>query len=212
MLSVVERVRGNMELSRALQDRSLASYRALGEHFGVSLILADMAWTAACTGEYERARRLAEEALASFSPDDPATQHSLALALFGLEEREQAFDIALDALRTSWERRDILSASAALDLIAAISADAGDDARAARLTGGANALLERVGAAASELDAARGVYGDTIERARERAGVVWDRELAVGGDLELGQAVDDALALGTAYPLASDEPSAASDW
>ncbi len=199
MLAVVERRRANDERATVLEERSLAAFRELGEEFGVSMILSDMAWTALCRGDYERARRLANESLAPFGGSigasaDPATEHTLALALFGVGERTDALELAQRALRAALDRHDVVCGSALLDLLAAVAAESNADVRAARLTGAANGLLERVGASAKELEAARAVYAPILDRASERAGsTLWQAELAFGAALGFRESVEYAL-------------------
>ena len=198
MLAVVERRRGNDEPAASFEERSLAVYRELGEELGVSLVLADMAWSAVLCGEYESATRLAEESLAGFGStsesSNPALEHTLALALFGLEARSEALHVAQRALRMSWEQHDVVCASALIDLLGAIAADSGADGKAANLTGAAEALLARAGASATELEGARAVYAATIERARDRAGLPsWTAAVASGAALGFEEAVDYAL-------------------
>ena len=200
MLAVVERGRGNEAAATELEERSLALFRGLGEDLGIGLVLADMAWRAACGGDYERARRLGTESLVHFGHSlhpsgDPSVQHTIALALFGLEQPTEALDIARIALLGAWERHDVIAASALVDLVAAVAAESGDDVRAARLAGAANGLLERAGAASMELEAARAVYDHSLESARERAGSApWDAERAAGAALDFNEAVEYALA------------------
>ena len=98
-------------------------------------------------------------------------------------------------------KHDVVCASALIDLLGAIAADSGADGRAANLTGAAEALLERAGASAKELEGARAVYAATIEQARERTGLPsWRAAVAHGAALGFEEAVE--------YALGEDPPTA----
>jgi predicted ATPase/class 3 adenylate cyclase len=199
MLAVVEERRGNEERARALQEQSVAAFGDLNDEVGAGFVVADIAWAALCRGDYEYAKQLAEESLvlsggSTTAPTYPAIQHTLGLALFGLGERTQALELAQEALRAAWDQHDVVCGSALLDLLGAVAAESGADARAARLTGAAEGLLGGIGASAAELQAARDLYRPALERARERAGsTVWQTELALGAAMGFSEAVEYTL-------------------
>jgi predicted ATPase/class 3 adenylate cyclase len=197
-LATVERRRSNEGRATELLEESLALARESGDESGVVAVLADLAWNAACRGDYAQAERLATNVLQDSDEDLdyalPAIQHTLALALVGLRRPAEASAVAMDALHSAHAERDVIAIAANLEVLAGVSAACESAPVAARLYGAAHALLSDVGADPTELWLARHAYNTFLEEARRQLGhASWQALTAEGASFGLEKAVEYAI-------------------
>jgi tetratricopeptide (TPR) repeat protein len=205
-LSLIALQRGDRQRTRALQQECLTAARG-ADDVVEELIVCDIAWQAAAEGDYETARRTAEDHLASQDASrayEASLEHTLAVALLGLDRAPEADEVGRSGLRKAWARRDLLECAALIDLLSGSAALLGDDVRAARLAAAAERLLRDAGIADDEVRVARSVYRPSLEIARDRAGESWAVETLRGAALDASAAVE----LGLGDPLPSTRAAA----
>jgi tetratricopeptide (TPR) repeat protein len=170
-LAIAAQRRGDHEESLRLSDQVIAIHRELGNTHGVANELGNQGYQALVTRDDDRAESLLREALAVIDRD--ASEYDLHLSNLGLalclqgrvEEASAAFH---DALASAWRRDDRESVSFGLEGLATVAALAGDDLRAARLWGAAEALFERMGYSMPLVE--RGLHDELVPASRKRAG------------------------------------------
>ena len=186
--------RGDYETAKALTERALEIQRHGGSPSYIANSLINIGYCALIQGDLARATTAHEEALT-------LTRNRIAIAncnsnlgsiaLYGGDpaRAKSLYEEALSAVRDLGEKR---TTAESLRGMAAVAATDGDTARAARLAGAADALMNEIGARLE--DPERMMNERYLVPARARAGdEVWMGAWEEGRVLSLRQAVDLAL-------------------
>jgi predicted ATPase len=188
--------RGHDTEAMQLFEEGLALRRELGDKRLIANSLLNLGRTELSRGQYARATQLLEEGLGLAR--ELRDTWSMSVALTNLARiqlfdgaPDQAQSLFLEALKLAKDRGDKRVASECLQGIAAATADTDGAARAARLLGAAEAMLDAIGATASQLE--RSIEDHVGPVLRVRLGEeIWDAERSAGARLS----ADDAIALG----------------
>ncbi len=183
----------DLDTARALLENSAAISRQIGSEAGLGVALMNLGQVETAAGNFGRAETLLQEALALNRKREDLMRVAIA---------QQSLAVNSLLAGRAWEARDLLSSMLgyvagsgdteflidALELAAAIAAELGDCARAARLAGAAETIRQQACMPASQPDAA------TLEHflAPARAATApehWDAELAAGRALSRQQAI-----------------------
>ncbi len=148
---------------------ALAVFQSLGETVPnaasrATQMLTNLAWIAIRRGDFEHARRLAEESLSQqrdlgYTIGVSDTLFHLALIAYEQGERARAAALCRESLELAWDDRALQRVVFPIDRLAILSAEMGQDETAARLFGAAEHLHERLGLARDE----------TVQAGRESA-------------------------------------------
>jgi predicted ATPase/DNA-binding SARP family transcriptional activator len=208
-LGAVAAGEGDYTRASALYEESRDLYRSLGDTVSLATVLANLGDIALNRGDAEAAARLCEEALAlqRESGDKEGAATSLfnlsRAALHGGRRADAATYLheSLDVARTIRYRELI---AYCLEGVAGVAAESRDRAaRAARVAGAAEALLEETGIVLQSYELE--LYEQTLARLRATLGdSAFENALAEGQQLALDDAVIDALEL--AAEIAATEP------
>ena len=171
--------------------------REAGRAADVARYLGNLSFTVLLLGDHERARALAEEALAMSREQGITLSTFVALINLGLAAREQGdHERAAAALREGlalgWEIGDKLGVVGVLEGIAGLAGSLEEDQRAGRLWGAAQAWREASGAQLADPD--RALHQAHLDAACSRLGdAPWEEALAQGRAMTLERAMDYAL-------------------
>lgn len=180
-----------------LLDRCVAQYRALGDGAGLFRALYLGASFADITGD-DQGSKLAQEALALAESAGAGWSRGYGLfvvGLFGIRAGDVAgattrFQQALVTLRDTPDQKGIAQCLVPLGYCAAIE---GKHARAARLLGAADEVLERSGASLIQRMAAEGSDSYVRMSRREMGDAEFAEDFAAGRAMAIDDAVDFAL-------------------
>jgi predicted ATPase/class 3 adenylate cyclase len=143
--------------AQELFEESLALRRSLGDKRNAANSLGYLGLVALLRGDYEEATSALEESLALGRELDnrligSAALANLALAALFQEELERAKDLALESLELSRKLGDTRTIIECLHVLAGVAGVEDESARAATLTGAADALHEAINAPPSPAD------------------------------------------------------------
>jgi non-specific serine/threonine protein kinase len=197
MQSVLAMAGGNMEETAKFAAEAHAAALAGGH---LSLEGESLMFLALCAqhfGDYERAGTLYEDALARLRPTGDKWVIGMALTnVAGLRVQQGQYAVAkvvgAEAIRLNQELSDHRGTAWSLESLAAAEAAQGKTARAARLWGASDGLLESVGSA---LPPSIKLFRDSyFDRAKESLGdSAFQTALSAGRAMSLTQAVEYAL-------------------
>ena len=188
VLGAVAGLSGDYDRATQCTEAALAVFRALGEtvpHAAsrATQMLTNLANVAFRQGDFDRARRLADESLdqqreLGYAMGMSDTLFLLALIAYGQGESAHAAALCRESLELAWDDRALQRVVFPIDRLAILSAETGQDETAARLFGAAERLHERLGLVR---DAHRGRRsGPRALRGPRSAGRGWLR-LRLGG-------------------------------
>jgi non-specific serine/threonine protein kinase len=205
-LSAMALAQGDLDRSTALFEETMELYKKIENKWGVGSVLSHQGVIPLSRGEHEQAARYFEEALAiSREIGDKligsVSLHNLAWTSRLQGNYERAAGLYVEGLGVAVELGDKADVAYCLEGLASMIAEREEPARAARLFGASEALLEAIGAPLHVQAQDRALYERTVESLRcrlgeEAFGVAW----AEGRAMTLEQVVE--YALGT---LASSE-------
>jgi predicted ATPase/class 3 adenylate cyclase len=194
-LGIAYRSMGDLATAMALFGESIAIARRIGNEARLSTALANLGIAEIDAGQVGQATQVLQEALAldektGYAWGATVVKTSLATAALLDGRPEEAHQLLGSTIGDVVGSGDLELLAGALELGAGIAARVGEAQRAARLTGAAGAIRDRLGIPITGLDAA------LLERflAPARAAVasqVWDAKLGSGRAL----AQDEAIAL-----------------
>ena len=187
---------GDLERAQNLYEESLRVSQEIGDSFQEALCLNNLGEVAHIRGELGRADALFLEALhLAQRGDDKRNQYAallnigwVSLSTGDITQAERRFRESLAILRDLGHLPVVTSA---LRGIAAIAGTRGDDERAGRLAGAADAIEDRVGPLPTPPDA--GAHLPHLRTARDRAGDRWESYRDAGRRMKLDAILDYAL-------------------
>jgi non-specific serine/threonine protein kinase len=190
---------GDLARATALWEESLALAREVGDTYRVGTTLSNLGYAALLQGDHERATALSEEALALARELGsagveivPETLVNLGLAAQGQGDYERAMASFKEALAMSQDAGRKPTVINALEGMASLAGALGEDTRAARLWGAAEALREVTDIALPPGEQA--LHGPYLAAARSRLGkAAWEEALAEGRAMSLDRAAEYAL-------------------
>jgi predicted ATPase len=164
---------GDRERAESLQQRSVELFRELGDEWGQAAGLVDLSDLALYRGDFAAAAGLTEEALELFRRlgDRRAIAISLVnrgFALLALDRPGEAKASLTESLETSAQLGDTLNIVYCVEGLAAAAEGEGEDERAARLLGRAEALRDATGGELPPFE--QSIHERTVERVRGRLG------------------------------------------
>jgi non-specific serine/threonine protein kinase len=190
---------GQHERGNALLEEAADLFLEIGERWSASVALGFLTVGCFGQGDHTRARRLAEQALelAREVGNAHATSiacHAGAMVAQAEGDHERAKGLLQEDLKLSAESGDQSNVAYSLEGLAASAASEGRLARAARLWGAAEALLEKIEAAAYIYAPDRSVYQDRVSVARaELDEAAWQAAWAEGEAMTPEEAIEYAL-------------------
>jgi DNA-binding CsgD family transcriptional regulator/tetratricopeptide (TPR) repeat protein len=198
---------GDCARATALLEESVALARGVGDVFRIGQSLSNLGYAVLLQGDIERARALCEETLTIAHELGragveilPEAFVNLGLAELGQGEYERAATALGEGLTTAQEVGIKASVINALEGTAALAGAMGEDTRASRLWGAAEASRETTGIALPPGD--RALHEPYLAAARSRLGeAAWEEALAEGRAMSLEEAAQ--------YARTKDEESAA---
>jgi len=204
-LGATHRYLGHLDTARTFLEESVEISREIGSDTRLAAALTNLGQVEGAAGDLDRASQALREAL---ELDDnhgdvfgvALDQQSLALVSLRAGRAEEARDLLSSSLDYVVSSGDTEFLANALELSACITADLGDQLRAARLAGAADAIRQQAGVPIAQPDAA------LLERflAPARATIArdaWDAELAAGRALTQQKAVALMLSPSPAHDI-----------
>ena len=194
-LATLEVYRGDYACAAAVQEESLA--REAGDVRSVANYNVNLGWTAAMTGEHERAEAFLQEAQELFRKLGDRNMAALCDRLFGFlalcrNDPDRAEELCVKAIRELQELAETPGVDFALDVLGGVAATRGEIRRAARLWGAAAASREFNNI--PWLSEERTMIEPHIEAARTRLDeVAWEKAWEEGRSMTLEEAVNYAL-------------------
>ena len=197
---------GLVAVSQEHPDRGIAFIQEAADHFlelgeehfaSATLSFSAVGWFV--QGDHERAKRLAERGLELAQEVGDAQATSIACCAGATVaqaegDHERAKELYGEGLDNSAEAGNETNVAYCLQGLAASAASQGRQARAARLWGAAEALLEKIEAAAYIYAPYRSVYRDQVSAARAQLDVVaWETAWAEGRAMTPERAIKYAL-------------------
>jgi len=199
----------DFDTARALLEESAAISRELGSHMRLAAALTNLGQLESDAGNFDRATEVLQEALAIDRKQGDmlgvaVDQQSLAGVSIRAGRAREARDLLADMAGYVASSRDPELLATTLEMCAANAAQLGESLRAARLTGAAEAVRQKIGIPIKQ--------EEMLEQylASARAAIApedWDAELAAGRALSQQQA---ASLLGSPIPrtvVPSDPPA-----
>jgi predicted ATPase/DNA-binding SARP family transcriptional activator/DNA-binding CsgD family transcriptional regulator len=182
----------------ALWEESLALAREVGDPFRAGQILSNLGYTALLQDDYERATALCEEALSlghklgGIGEDIMSESRvNLGLAALARGDHERAKVSFAKALVTSEKLGKKLTIINSLEGMAGLAGALGEDTRAARLQGAAEAAREATGIVLPPAE--RALHESHLGAARSRLGTEWRGPRDEGRTMSLEAATRYAL-------------------
>jgi tetratricopeptide (TPR) repeat protein len=146
-LALVSHLRGDSERATELYEQSMDLFREQGDKQFLAYCLASLAMVVYSQGDLGRAAQLTEEAVVLFR--ELGTSEGLSMGLYNLgwiallqEDLSRAADFYRESLSLAWETGMNPLVQSALEGIACMAEAKGEEKRAARLWGAAQALQE----------------------------------------------------------------------
>jgi DNA-binding CsgD family transcriptional regulator len=201
------------EVGIAILEEAVGRHRKLGYEWetAAASALAAGAWLG--VGEHGRAEHRAEEALVLARKMGDGTVisaalHVLATIAHASDKRERAKGLFAEGLVLAMEMGDSANVAYYLEGVAEVAASEDELVRAARLWGAAEALLEKIEAAAYTHRADRSLRQSRVSTARARLGEgSWTAAWSEGRTMSSERAVEYALSVEAfAMPGASGNP------
>jgi predicted ATPase/DNA-binding SARP family transcriptional activator/DNA-binding CsgD family transcriptional regulator len=202
-----------------LWEEGLALAREVGDTNRVGATLLNLGYAALMQGDYERARALSEEALTLAHELGsagveilPEALVNLGLAALGQGDHERATPSFKEGLAVAQEVGIKASVINALEGMATLAGALGEDTRAARLWGAAEAAREVTGIALPPGE--RALHEPYLASARSELGeAAWEERLAEGRAMSLDRAAVYSLAkeaepAAPTFPTPPEGPSA----
>jgi DNA-binding CsgD family transcriptional regulator len=215
---LVEVGRGQNERGIALLEEAAELFLEVEERFAAAFMLNFSAAVRLKQGSNAHAKRLAEQALAQFREIGGKQGISVALYILAMvaqaeRDYERARGLLQEGLKPAAEVGDESNVAYCLQGLAALAASEGGVARAARLWGAAEALLERIEATAYAHAPDRSLYQTQVSAARAQLDEeAWSVAWAQGKEMPLERAVEYALSdeeePPTLVPVAEERPPA----
>jgi non-specific serine/threonine protein kinase len=190
---------GRHERGNALLQEATDLFLELGERWCASVTLSFLTVGCFGQGDHTRARRLSEQALALAREvgDPQATSiacHAGATVTQAEGDHERAKGLLQEGLKLSAESGDQTNVAYCLEGLAATASSEGRQACAARLWGAAEALLEKIEAAAYIYAPDRSIYQDQVSAARAKLEArAWEAAWAEGRAMPREQVIEYAL-------------------
>ena len=190
---------GQHERGIALLQESADLWLEIGDRWYASMVLNFLAVAWFGQGDHERAKRLAERglALAREVGDAESTYvacHTGAMLAQAERDHERARGLLREGLKLAAEAGEETNAAYCLEELAALAASEGKVARAARLWGAAEALLEKIEAAAYIYAPDRSIYRSQVSAARAQLDeAAWQAAWARGRSMTPERAIAYAL-------------------
>jgi non-specific serine/threonine protein kinase len=216
---------GQHERGIALLQESADLWLEVGDRWYASMVLNFLAVACFGQGDHERAKRLAEQglALAQEVGDAESTYvacHTGAMLAQAEGDHERARGLLREGLKLAWEAGEETNAAYCLEELATLAASEGEVVRAACLWGAAEALLEKIEAAAYIYAPDRSVYRSRVSAARSQLDeAAWQAAWAEGRAMTTERAIEYALskegerephtpvAVAEQQPPSADEPA-----
>jgi non-specific serine/threonine protein kinase len=194
---MTELIEGPHAAARSFQEESVAIWRAVGDKRGLATALYFLGSSLAAQGDEARARTLQEESVALYRESGGTWNIATPLGYLGYQalrqgnyEESRSFFSESLTLARGWHKWGI---AWRLEGFAGLAVKEEEPARAARLYGAAQALLDSIGARLDSID--RLGYDQYVASAREQLGeAAFAREWATGRAMTVEQAIKYALA------------------
>jgi predicted ATPase/DNA-binding SARP family transcriptional activator/DNA-binding CsgD family transcriptional regulator len=196
---LVEFGRGQNERGSALFEEAADLFFEVGEKYAAAFMLNFLAAVRLKEGSHARAKRLAEQALAQFREIGGKQGISVALYILAMVahasgDDERAKTMLREGLEPAAEVGDESNVAHCLQGLATLAASEGGVARATRLWGAAEALLERIEATAYAHAPERSLYLSQVSAARaELDEAAWQAAWIQGRAVTTGRAIEYAL-------------------
>ena len=204
--------RGRYEQAIAVIEEAVDLFLEAGEKWGAAIELGFLAVAWRNRGDHERAKRLAERGLAlsrEIGERQAITSALYTLAILAQTERndERARNLFEEGLRLSAELGNEADVAHCLEGLASMYAAEDKIARAARLWGAEEALLEKLEAAVYTYVPDRSLHRSQVAAARSQLDeAAWTAAWTEGRMMTLEQAVEYALKQEAAPEPAAPEP------
>jgi|HubBroStandDraft_1064217.scaffolds.fasta_scaffold07543_5 predicted ATPase/class 3 adenylate cyclase len=193
---------GELDTARSLLHDSAVIARQIGNDDRLAAALGNLGATELAAGNFDRAAQLLQQSLAlhhKLSNLECEALDQLWLAAISLRagRTRQAHDLLCSSFGYIVSSGDIPQLAHTMEVAATIVAGLGDELRAARLTGAAQAIRQRLSAPITPI--AAGLLEQFLAPARASiAPEAWDTELAAGRALTQQQAITLLLSLKSA--------------
>jgi tetratricopeptide (TPR) repeat protein len=150
-LGIIAQLQGDFARATTLLDASLTLRRALGDKHGIAGALNNLGMVALCQGDYAQAWPLLEEALALMRELGNERYiaiilNNLGIVALGQHDLVSASTCCVESLRLLRDLNNTYDIKDCLVGLAGVASEQGQPARAARLCGATEALLESIGA------------------------------------------------------------------
>ena len=214
---LVEFGRGQDERGIALFEEASCLFLEAGEKFAAAFMLNFLAVVKLKRGSNARAKRLAEQGLSVFREIGGKQGISVALYILAMVAQaegdyERAWGLLREALEPAAEVGDESNVAYCLQGLAALTASEGGVARAARLWGAAEALLETIEVTAYAHAPDRALYERQVRSARAKLdGAAWQAAWAQGRAMTTEQAIEYALSEDTGQEKTPTAPVAVAE-
>ncbi len=188
---------GDLQKAITLFEESLVLKRELGDQRDIAIGIGNLGEMARFSGDYERASSLFEESLTVQRQLKDKYGMAITITNIGYIASSQGdHDKALvhlqESLAICWELGDKVNTAGALAGLAGVAVAKGQAARAARLFGAVEAILDSVGALMNTTDKAD--YEQNVASARAQLGEeAWQAMWAAGRAMRIEQAIAYAL-------------------
>jgi predicted ATPase/class 3 adenylate cyclase/Tfp pilus assembly protein PilF len=203
-LGVIAQLQGDYVRATTLLEGSLALRREVGDKHGIAGALNNLGMVALCQGDYARARPLVEEALVLIREQGnerytAIVLNNLGIVALGQHDLVHASTCCAESLRLLRDLDNTYDIKDCLVGLACVAGEQGQPARAARLCGAVEALLEGIGTVLERVER------DTHDRAIAAARAQLD-EATVAALWAEGRAMPLEQAI--AYALGEDDSGA----